>query len=142
MRPTKGRDEEHARIGAGRRLDVAEQEREIAVDPLLLEDLGGPDASQVPAILIKYLLAPDAALCVSGDDLAGPRHRRLRVEGEVRVHLRRDPARHDAGELCPERDREPVAGCGDQRLARAALPPCPVERLLDEVAIGGGLDSL
>ena len=53
------------------------------------------------------------------------RDRRLRVEGEVRIDLRRDPARHDAGKLGPEGDREPVADRSHDGLARAALPAAP-----------------
>ena len=40
----EGRDERHLRLGAGDRLVQAEEQREVAVDALLLEDLGGADA--------------------------------------------------------------------------------------------------
>ena len=118
----EGRDQEDAGLGAGHGLGSAEQQREVAVDALVLEHLGGADAFPGRGDLDQDALAADAALLVGGDDRAGLGDRRLGVEGEVGIDLGRDPARHDARRARCR--RRPRAGRRPPR-HRLRAPPCP-----------------
>ena len=109
MRPTKGEIRNAPASAQAIACAQREQQRQVAVDALLLQDLGGADALPGGGDLDQDALAGDAARRVGGDDGARLVDRRRRVEGEVGVHLGRDAARHDAGELRPEGDGEPVA---------------------------------
>ena len=57
----EGRDQERAGVGGGRRLDEREQQREVAVDALALQHLGGADALPGRGELDQDALAADAA---------------------------------------------------------------------------------
>ena len=94
----EGRDQKHAGLRAGLGLGLGEQEREIAVDAFLLEDLRGADALPGRRDLDQDALAPDAALLVGLDDARGlfrasPRCRRTDPHP---LRSRRGPARSPA----------------------------------------------
>ncbi len=58
-------------FGAGDGLMHTKQQRHVAVDAFLLQDLGGADAFPGGGELDEDALAGDAGLIVEGDDLAG-----------------------------------------------------------------------
>ena len=72
MRPTNGDTSVTFAVRAGDGLVQAEEQRQITVNPFLLEDLCGLDALPGGGDLYQDALATDAGLIVLGDDVAGP----------------------------------------------------------------------
>ena len=96
------RDQECARIGAGRRLHEREQQGEIAVDLLALERFGGPDAFEGRRDLDEDAIARDAARLASRNDAAGLVDGRPGIEGQIGIRFDRDTARDDFCKLRAE----------------------------------------
>ena len=132
----EGRDQEHRRVGAGRRLGQREQQGQIAVDMLALEGFGRSDAFEGRGDLDQDAVTGDAAGLIRRDHGAGLVDGRTGVEGKIRIDLGRHPAGHELGEFGAERHRKPVAHGGGDRIRVAALAAAPGHRLLDEVRIG------
>ena len=102
------RDQRDPGLGAGDRLGEAEQQRQVAVDALVLELLGGPDALPGAGDLDQDALAVDARLLVHADQLAGLGQGALGVEAEAGIDLGRDAAGDDLEDLAAEVDEQLV----------------------------------
>jgi hypothetical protein len=126
----EGRDQRDPGLRAGDRLGEAEQQRQVAVDPLALEDLGGADAFPGAGDLDQHAVPGAAVRLVERDQAAGLGQRRLGVEAQPRVDLGRDPAGHDVEDRVAERDEEPIEGIlGVARRAERGLDQRRVRRI-------------
>src|SRR5579883_3268995 len=81
------RDQEYARVGAGRRLHEREEQREIAVNLLALEHLRRADALEGRCDLDQDAIAGNAARLAGRNDGARLVDRRPGVEGQIGVGL-------------------------------------------------------
>src|SRR5690606_4290414 len=90
------------------RLREAEEQREITVNALFLEPLGGANALPRAADLDQHALAIDARALVKLDELPRLVDRPLDVEAVARVDLRRDAAGDELQDLGAEVHRELV----------------------------------
>jgi hypothetical protein len=95
-------DERHAGLGARDGLAEAEEEREVAVDALLLELARGLDTLPGARDLDQDALLLDTLRLVERDELLRLRLRLLLVEGQARVDLGRDAAGDDLEDLRAE----------------------------------------
>ena len=147
--PDERRYQRDAGVGAGRGLHEAEQQRQVAVDPLALELLRGADALPGARDLDQHALAPDAGRLVATDEATRPFRGRARVEAQARLDLRRDAAGHALEDLAAEGDEQrvrhrrlAVLACAS-RLAQRLLHERAVARVLrgleDQARVGGGV---
>jgi hypothetical protein len=130
------RDERDLGLGAGDGLVETEEEREVAVNALLLEDLGGADALPRRRELDEDPLPPDAQLLVLAHEEPRLGDARVGVERESGVHLGRDAAGNDLQDPRAELDGQPVDG-----KLHGIVAACPLSRLLTG-PLEGGVDDV
>ena len=135
----EGRDQRHACLGARYRLGETEKQRQIAVDTVFLEQLGGADAFPRAADLHEHAVRGHASRRVEGDDLARLPHRGHGIETVTGVDFGRHAARHDPQDLAAEGHGQSVhEGLGARRPGESrrrgrrqrAVDQVPVLRLL------------
>jgi len=126
------------RLGARDGLVVAEGEREVAVDAFLFGALRRLDAFPRRRDLDEDAIALRARRLVHRDELVCLVDRLLRVVGESRVDLGRDPARNDLEDAKTELDGESIDRLFDDRgrvRRRARFFACPEERVVDDLRV-------
>ena len=118
MRPTKGEMSVAFASAEAIGLMETEEQRHVAVDALLLEDLGGLDAFPGGGELDENAIAGDAGLVVQGDDGARLGDGLVDVVGEAGVDLGGDAAGDDVENLATEGDFEGPEGLRGDVLVR------------------------
>ena len=141
MRPTNGLISVDAGLGARDRLVHAEQQRQVAVDALLLEDLGGADAFPGRRDLDQHAVARRAGGLVLRDQVAALLDRRRGVERQPGVDLGRHAARARS-RGCAGRTR-PASRSSASAMTLSSSPPAlrlgPAQRAVDDVGVLGHL---
>ena len=138
----EGGDQGDAGLGAGDRLGEAEEQRQVAVDALFLEPLGGPDSLPGRGDLDQDPLAVDAVGLVEADQPARLLDRRLGVEREPGVDLGRDAAGDDLEDLLAEGDEQAIDAGLDLRVVIVALGLGRADDLLEQPAVSRHLRRL
>ena len=154
----EGRDQEDAGLGAGDGLREREQQRQVAVDAFVLQQLGGADAFPGRGDLDQDALAADAGSVVELRSAGAPWRSSPRCRRRVGIDFGRDAAGHDLEDFAADRHRQPVAGIAarlsspagrrdrgiDVRLRRrAARPPSAAATdwwCVQRLEAGDGLD--
>mmetsp|Transcript_25792 Transcript_25792/g.60729 ORF Transcript_25792/g.60729 Transcript_25792/m.60729 type:complete len:466 (-) Transcript_25792:95-1492(-) len=111
----KGRHQIGVRLGGGRGLQKGKDERDVAVDALLFQNLGGLDALPGPGQLDEDAALVDAHLFVHLDDSPGPLDAGVNVVAEPDVDLGRYLSGHQCRQFGTEADGELVHGEVDLR---------------------------
>ena len=128
--PDEGRDKADATLGAGDGLWHGEHKRQVAVDLLLLKDLGGADALPGRGDLDKDSLAVGAGLLVEADEVAGLFKGSLGVKGETGVDLGADPAWDNLENLAAKKNQGVVDDLLEKRRTREARSLVVGDRLV------------
>jgi hypothetical protein len=114
----------------------AEEESHIAVDALLLEDLGTLNALPGGGQFNENAVAGDAGLVVQGNDGARLGDGLVGVVGEPGVNLGGDAARDDCKNLASEGNFERPEGLGSDLLIRG-VGTCILAHLLEHIIDDG-----
>ncbi len=101
-RPTKGEMSCTPASRTGQCLAEREEQRQVAVDALVLERLGRLDAFPGRRHLDEHAITVDAGPLVKRDQMVRACDRGAGVEAGAGVHLRRDPPGNDLEDLEPE----------------------------------------
>jgi len=103
----EGGDQGHPGFGGSDRLGKAEEQRQVAVNALLLQDLGGFDAFPGGGDLDEDAIAADAGLAIEADQLAGFGDRGFGVKAQAGIDLGGDAAGPRRGSRTSHRRSEP-----------------------------------
>ena len=130
-------DEFHAGVGAGDGLGKREEEREVAVDAVLLELAGGLDAFPCGSNLDEDAVPGEAFFFVHADELARLGDGAVGIEGEAGIDFRGDATGDDAEDFASEEDEDAVDDAFDELISAEWAVAVFRDGLIDERAVLG-----
>ena len=97
-----------------------------------MERLGGADPFPRGSDLDQHAFFGNSAFLIQADQLARLLNGRRRIEGQPRIHLGRNPARHDLQNFLTENGQQVVDDVADQFRARQIRPFALDHRLVEQ----------
>lgn len=135
----EGGDEGDLGLGGSNSLGKAEEEGEVAVDTLLLEDLGGLDTLPGGGDLDEDTVLVNANVLVELDEVASLGEGALSVERVLGVYLGRDTAGDNGEDLLAELDEEAVKSGVGLGVDITVLLLAVLDSNVNELGVGGEL---
>lgn len=133
--PHEGRNQIHARLGAGSRLGKRKQQRQITIDPCFFQLFSGTDTLPGRGQLDQNTFAANTGIVIEFDKALGLGNAGLGIVRKAGVHFGRNAAGHQLQNFHADIDRQPVGGVGHLCRPIVTLAARPGNGVIDIAAV-------